>query len=132
MLLVEDDDEVASLVSEMLAQLGYEVTHASSAKAALGALANGRTVDVVVSDIMMPGGMNGVDLARELRRRRAELPVLLTSGYAEAAKQAADAEGVRILPKPYLLGELATALQAVRDQRPSGRDTQRTIDRSAM
>jgi signal transduction histidine kinase/CheY-like chemotaxis protein len=130
-LLVEDDDEVASLVGEMLAQLGYEVTRASSAKAALGALANGRTVDVVVSDIMMPGGMNGVDLARELRRRRVELPVLLTSGYAEAAKQAADAEGIRILPKPYLLGELAAALQAVRDQRPSGWGARRLVDRPA-
>lgn len=118
-LLVEDDDEVAALVAEMLAQLGYEVVRVASARAALGALANGRTVDVVVSDIMMPGGMNGVDLARELRRRRAELPVLLTSGYAEAAKRAADAEGVRILPKPYLLAELAAALQTARDQTPA-------------
>jgi CheY-like chemotaxis protein len=46
----------------MLHQLGYEVTRAASAAAALGALANGRQVDVVFSDIMMPGGMNGVDL----------------------------------------------------------------------
>ena len=68
---------------------------------------------------MMPGGMNGVDLARELRRRRAALPVLLTSGYAEAAKREADAEGVGILPKPYQLGELAVALQATRDQSPA-------------
>jgi CheY-like chemotaxis protein len=104
----------------MLAQLGYEVVRVASARAALGALANGRTVDIVVSDIMMPGGMNGVDLARELRRRRAELPVLLTSGYAEAAKRDADAEGVRILPKPYLLAELAVALQTARDQNLTG------------
>ena len=69
-LLVEDDDEVAALVGEMLDQLGYEVMRAASAAAALGALANGRRVDVVFSDIMMPGGMNGVELAREIRRRR--------------------------------------------------------------
>jgi signal transduction histidine kinase/ActR/RegA family two-component response regulator len=111
-LLVEDDDEVAALVSEMLGHLGYEVTRAASAAAALGALANGRHVDVVFSDVMMPGSMNGVDLAREIRRRRAELPVLLTSGYAEAAAQVANAAGIRILRKPYGLDELSAALDA--------------------
>ncbi len=60
-LLVEDDDEVATLVGEMLGQLGYEVTRAASAAAALGALADGRSVDLIFSDIMMPGGMNGVE-----------------------------------------------------------------------
>jgi CheY-like chemotaxis protein len=77
-LLVEDDDEVAALASEMLDQLGYQVTRAATAAAALGALANGRPVDIVFSDFMMPGGMNGVDLAREIRRRRADLPVVPT------------------------------------------------------
>jgi CheY-like chemotaxis protein len=67
-------------------------------------------VDLVFSDIMMPGGMNGVDLAREIHRRRRGLPVLLTSGYAEAARESAAAEGVRVLPKPYRLDELAAAL----------------------
>ena len=109
-MLVEDDDEVAVLVSEMLGQLGYEVTRVASAAAALGALANGRHVDVVLSDIMMPGGMNGVELAREVRRRRSGLPILLTSGYAEASQREADADGIRILPKPYLLKDLAAAL----------------------
>jgi signal transduction histidine kinase/CheY-like chemotaxis protein len=114
-LLVEDDDEVAALVEEMLDQLGYSVTRTASASAALGALANGRPVDVVFSDIMMPGGMNGVELAREIRRRRHQLPILLTSGYAEAAQAAADQAGVSILPKPYRIDDLATALaQAMR------------------
>ncbi len=112
-LLVEDDDEVASLVAEMLVELGYQVTRAASAMAALGALSNGRKVDVVFSDIMMPGSMNGVDLAREVLRRRPELPLLLTSGYAEAAKKDADALGIRVLPKPYQLQDLATALEGV-------------------
>ena len=111
-LLVEDDDEVAALVSEMLEQLGYEVTRAASGAAALGALANGRTVDLVFSDIMMPGGMNGVDLVREIRSRRGDLPVLLTSGYAEAARDRAAAEGVKVLPKPYRIDELAAALRS--------------------
>jgi CheY-like chemotaxis protein len=113
-LLVEDDDEVAELVSQMLRQLGYDVIHARSPTAALGALANQRAIDLVFSDIMMPGGMNGVQLAREIRRRRADLPILLTSGYAQAAWQAAEAEGVRILPKPYRLEDLSVALEAIK------------------
>ena len=117
-LLVEDDDEVAALVGEMLGQLGYQVTRAASAAAALGALADGRTVDLVFSDIMMPGGMNGVELAREIRKRRSDVPVVLTSGYAEAAIQEAEAAGIQILAKPYHLDELAAALSAAK---PDGR-----------
>ncbi|MGJ5199468.1 response regulator [Bradyrhizobium sp. HKCCYLRH1030] len=113
-LLVEDDDEVAALVGEMLRQLGYEVTRASSAAAALGALADGRAVDLVFSDVMMPGGMNGVELAREIQKRRGDMPILLTSGYSGAAVHAAKEAGVRILSKPYRIDELATALDAVK------------------
>ncbi len=110
-LLVDDDEEVAALVAEMLEHLGYEVTSAASAAAALGALANGRGIDIVFSDVMMPGGMNGLELAREIRTRNFEVPVLLTSGYAEAVKHSAEAEGVQILAKPYRLEELAAALK---------------------
>jgi signal transduction histidine kinase/CheY-like chemotaxis protein len=110
-LLVEDDDEVAALVSEMLEELGFEVVRAATAAAALGALANSRTVDLVFSDIMMPGGMNGVELAKEIRLRRKDLPILLTSGYSEAAKQAAETQGIKILRKPYQLAELEEALR---------------------
>lgn len=113
-LLVEDDNEVAALVSEMLGQLGYDVTRASSAAAALGALADGRPIDVIFSDIMMPGGMNGVDLAREIRKRRSDIPILLTSGYAEASVQEAEAAGIAILAKPYHIDELAVALSAAK------------------
>ncbi|GAA0567952.1 ATP-binding protein [Craurococcus roseus] len=108
-LLVEDDDEVAALVTEMLTQLGLGATRAASAAAALGALANGRAVDLVFSDVMMPGGMSGVDLAREVKRRRPGLPILLTTAYAEAAQREAEAEGIALLPKPYRLEELAAA-----------------------
>ncbi|WP_149539309.1 ATP-binding protein [Siccirubricoccus phaeus] len=108
-LLVEDDDEVAALVIEMLGQLGLESTRASSAAAALGALANGRAVDLVFSDVMMPGGMSGVDLAREVKRRRPELPILLTTAHVEASRYDAEAEGIVVLPKPYRLEELAAA-----------------------
>jgi CheY-like chemotaxis protein len=120
-LVVEDDDEVAALTVEMINQLGYVTTRVASAEAALGALADRRSVDIVFSDVMMPGRMNGVELAQEIRRRRPNLPVLLTSGYAEAARRKAGAQPIRIIPKPYRIDELRDALAAVRQ------DTRKTI-----
>jgi PAS domain S-box-containing protein len=113
-LLVEDDDEVAALTAEMIAQLGYTTTRVASADAALGALANGREIDLVFSDVMMPGAMNGVGLAQEIRRRRSSLQVLLTSGYAEAAQVAANAQQIKILKKPYTLEDLRAAIAVAR------------------
>jgi signal transduction histidine kinase/CheY-like chemotaxis protein len=109
-LLVEDDDEVASTVAEMLAKLGYAVTRAASAEEALGSLNGGLTIDVVFSDVMMPGGMNGVDLARVLRAHRQDLPILLTSANVDAANALATELGVQILRKPYRLIDLSNAL----------------------
>ena len=108
-LLVEDDKEVAALTREMLEHLGFTVIHAASPAAALGALANARSVDIVLSDIMMPGGMSGLELAREIRRRQPNLPVVLTTGYAEAAASMDNGE-FRLLLKPYSLEALADAL----------------------
>lgn len=113
-LLVEDDTEVATMVSEMLGELGYEVTRAASAAAALGALADGRQIDLIFSDVMMPGGMNGVELAQEVRRRRSDIPILLTSGYSGAVTHEAEREGIQILPKPFHIDDLASALSALR------------------
>jgi signal transduction histidine kinase/ActR/RegA family two-component response regulator len=122
-LVVEDDDEVAALTVEMINQLGYDTTRVASAEAALGALADRRSVDIVFSDVMMPGSMNGVELAQEIRRRRPNLPVLLTSGYAEAARRKAGAQQIKIIPKPYRIDELRDALAAVRqDTRKSIRE----------
>jgi signal transduction histidine kinase/ActR/RegA family two-component response regulator len=122
-LVVEDDDEVAALTVEMINQLGYDTTRVASAEAALGALADRRAVDIVFSDVMMPGSMNGVELAQEIRRRRPNLPVLLTSGYAEAARRKAGAQQIKIIPKPYRIDELRDALAAVRqDTRKSIRE----------
>jgi CheY-like chemotaxis protein len=108
-LLVEDDKEVSALAKEMLASLGFSITHVASADAALGALANERAVDVVLSDIMMPGGVSGLQLAREIRRRHPKLPVILTTGYVEAAAGMNDGE-FELLPKPYTLEAVAEAL----------------------
>jgi CheY-like chemotaxis protein len=108
-LLVEDDREVAALTREMLSCLGFAVTHVASADAALGALANDRAIDIVLSDIMMPGGVSGLELAREVKRRHRDLPVILTTGYVEAASRMEEDE-FRLLPKPYSLEALAEAL----------------------
>ncbi len=113
-LLVEDDDEVAALTAEMINQLGYDTTRVASAEAALGALADRRAVDIVFSDVMMPGRMNGVELAQEIRRRRPNLPILLTSGYAESASRSAAAHQIKIIPKPYRIDQLRDALAAAR------------------
>ena len=108
-LLVEDDDEVAALTREMLCTLGFSVIHAASPAAALGALADARSVDFVLSDIMMPGDMSGLDLAREIRRRQPNLPVVLTTGYAEAASSM-NVDEFELLLKPYSAEALADAL----------------------
>jgi CheY-like chemotaxis protein len=108
-LLVEDDVEVAALTREMLSHLGFNVIHVASPVAALGALANGRSIDVVLSDVMMPGGMSGIELAREIRRRQPGMPIVLTTGYTGATVRMNKAE-FRLLLKPYSLEALADAL----------------------
>ena len=108
-LLVEDDEEVSALTRELLASLGYSVIHVASACAALGALANNRQIDLVLSDVMMAGGVNGVQLAREIRARRPDLPVLLTTGYVESLADVKDGE-FAVLLKPYTAEALADVL----------------------
>ena len=108
-LLVEDDNEVAALTREMLSSLGFSVMHVASPAAALGALADARSVDIVLSDIMMPGGVSGLELAREIRRRQPNLPIVLVTGYAQAATSMED-RNYRLLLKPYTLEALADAL----------------------
>ncbi|MDO9016964.1 MAG: PAS domain-containing protein [Deltaproteobacteria bacterium] len=110
-LLVEDDGEVAFQTRELLTGMGYTVSYAPSAEAALAAIERGTDIDVVFCDVMMPGGMSGVELARLLRGRFPRLPVILTTGYIEAAREAA-AEGVTVLTKPYQAEALAAALRA--------------------
>jgi len=109
-LLVEDDDAVAPMVIEMLEAVGLDVFRASTAEQALETLKASERFSIVFSDYMMPGKMNGIELARSVRQRSPALPVLLTSGYAEAARHDAAALGVGILEKPYSLSELRQAL----------------------
>jgi PAS domain S-box-containing protein len=106
-LIVEDDTFVAELAAGMLNELGFECTIAHSAKEALERLAGGEKPKLVFSDIIMPGGISGIELARKVRDRFPELPVLLTTGYSE---QVAGVHGFPVLQKPYEMNSLASAL----------------------
>ena len=114
-LAVEDDPDVLSAVVENLADLGYRVLSARDAAEALEQLRTPEWVDVLFSDIVMPGGMNGVQLASEATRLRPDIRILLTSGYTNQALDGADTvpPNLNVLPKPYRRSELATRLQLV-------------------
>src|SRR5207249_8705057 len=84
-LIVEDDPEVLDVTVETLRRLGYAVLTAPDGPAALAVLRREANVDILFSDIVMPRGMNGVELARAAKRLRPELHVLLVSGYPPPA-----------------------------------------------
>jgi two-component system NtrC family sensor kinase len=113
--VVEDNPDVSEILRGLLLDLGYAVTVASSARAALDRLNAPGRFDLVISDIMMPGEMNGIDLAQELRRRDGGLPVLLTSGYSAGAEMAMR-EGFLLLRKPYDLAQLREMVEAAMRQ----------------
>jgi len=98
-LVVDDSAEVAEVTSSLFEHLGYDTVYRDSAEAALKLLAEGTKVDLVFSDIVMPGTIDGVGLASEVRSRYPHLPVILTTGYSDAA-QAAPPD-LRILRKPF-------------------------------
>ena len=106
-LIVEDDTLVAELAAGMLSELGFECTVTHSAKEALETLASGSKPKLIFTDIVMPGGISGIELARKVRDRFPELPILLTTGYSE---QVAGNHGFPVLQKPYEMEHLASAL----------------------
>jgi len=110
-LLVEDNSDVADVTRGLLEQLGYTVFSAEDVESALAVLrARNRRIDVVLTDIVMPGGANGLDLARLIREEQGSgLPVILATGYSEKAQLAAD-EGFTIVRKPYDATTLHDAL----------------------
>jgi CheY-like chemotaxis protein len=108
-LMVEDDPGVATMVSSLLSELGYRVAHAHTAAEALREMERS-PVDLVFSDMVMPGGMDGIDLAREVGRRWPGTPVLLTTGFSPAAA-AAERDGLPLLLKPYGREALAVAVE---------------------
>ena len=119
-LLVEDNAEIAATTVPLLERWGCTVRHAPSAEAALAMLrAPDRAFDVVLSDIVMPDGMDGVALAHEVRRTHPGVAIVLMTGYAQHTAKAM-ADGFVVLQKPWMPETLAAALaQAMQARRPA-------------
>jgi PAS domain S-box-containing protein len=105
-LLVEDNPEVASASTSLLEQLGYSVRWVPSAEAALAEIQK-NSIDLVFSDVVMPGRLDGLGLAHMIREKHPGLPILLATGYSDAAHSV---RGFPILRKPYQMHELSRAL----------------------
>jgi two-component system cell cycle sensor histidine kinase/response regulator CckA len=114
-LLVEDNQDVASATAYLFEQLGYDVEHVAGASDALLKAQDRCPYALVCSDILMPGSMGGIELAAVLREQCRGIPVLLMSGYSEKAQQAVR-EGYKILPKPFDLHALAAVIKDLRGE----------------
>ena len=114
-LLVEDDEEVLAVAAESLRELGYKVLTAGNAAQGLEILRGDQPIDLLLSDVIMPGGMNGVQLAVEARRISPKLKVLLASGYTAAALSLEHGlqNNLDIVEKPFRREELAQKLRLV-------------------
>ena len=118
LLVVEDDPEVRALAERMLASLGYRVVPAGDAFAGLEALEETPDIELLLSDVVLPGGMNGLDFAKEARTRRPALKVLFMSGYTGSAgfQNNLLAEGVETLQKPFRKLDLAQNIREALDE----------------
>lgn len=115
-LVVDDRIEVAELAQAMLESLGYRVRMVNSPTEALQLIRAGEPVDLLFTDLIMPGSMNGVVLAREARRMLPSLKILLTTGYASESIERHGADGeFPVLDKPYRHDELARKIRIVLD-----------------
>jgi signal transduction histidine kinase/ActR/RegA family two-component response regulator len=122
-LLVEDDPTVAEATQDLLHSMGFDTCWAADGPAALAFVENEPKLALVMSDIVMPGGVSGLDLARTLRDRRPELPVILTTGYSSHTSEVA-AEGFTLIEKPYRSDALAASLRSALEKRgPSVSET---------
>jgi signal transduction histidine kinase/CheY-like chemotaxis protein len=114
LLLVEDNDELGQATETLLTLFGYRVTRASSAEEAIQFLDAGEVqFDVVLSDVVMPGGMNGVSFAQYLRKNLPEMPIILITGYASHLREK---HGFEILQKPCAPDVLLAALRRATGQ----------------
>jgi CheY-like chemotaxis protein len=116
-LMVEDDELVRTSVQSLIESLGYRVVSARNSRDALEILRQNTPIDLLFTDVVMPGGMNGPQLVAEARRLRSELKVLYTSGYPESHWHAYGLTGKELLSKPYEQHELAARLREVLDGR---------------
>jgi two-component system, cell cycle sensor histidine kinase and response regulator CckA len=118
-LLVEDEQRVRQTIRQCLNTLGYRVLEARTANEALELWnRHGAQIDLLLTDMVMPDGMTGLELAEKLRAQRASLKVIISSGYsAEIVQQGHPAQsGVFYLPKPYVASALAAAVRKCLDQ----------------
>lgn len=117
-LIVEDDPAVLSVCLDMLNGLGYRCEVAADAAGALHRLNGDHSYDLLFSDVVMPGGLNGIELARRAQAMRPELKVLLTSGYLGDAVQGLSHE-FALIEKPYERAALATQIRSVLANAPA-------------
>jgi CheY-like chemotaxis protein len=119
-LLVEETALLRNAVTRMLTDMGYGVAAAASAEEALALIGSGRPIDLLFTDIALPDGIDGEELATAVRRLCPAMPVLFTSGYTE--RRLGDAAGPEqrngMIAKPYTRGELAVKLRALLDRVP--------------
>jgi len=121
-LVVDDNRGMRAVTVNQLSDLGYITLEAENAAEALGLLERHSEIDVLFSDAIMPGGMNGYELAKEARRRRPSLKVLLTSGYASQSmfNLPDDLEEPAMINKPFRMRNLALKLRQILDGRAEG------------
>ena len=117
-LIVDDEADLLDLAREILETLGYRVFTANDGQQALQKLAEEPSIELLFSDVVMPGGINGYELAEQARAMRAELKVLLTSGYTDKAvsDNAHMSFKANLIEKPYKQIELAMRLREILDQ----------------
>ena len=117
-LVIEDDTDVRTLAVALLRDLGYEILEAADAESALRILGTSSRINLLFTDVILPGGINGPELAAEVRRRRPEIGVLYASGYTENAiiHQGRFDESLELLKKPYKKSHLARKIRAVLDE----------------
>ena len=117
-LVVEDDSDVRAFVVSALEAIGYTVIEAEDGPAALPLLDEEPHLDLLLTDVVMPGGMNGREVAKEVQKRYPGIKVLYTSGYTQDAiiHHAKLEEGVELLGKPYTWKTLARTIRRVLDQ----------------
>jgi signal transduction histidine kinase len=118
-LVVEDDQALRAFAVEALGELGYRVLHAADAQVALGILDGEPAIDLLFTDVVMPGGMNGRQLADEAAKRRPRLKVLFTTGYTRNAiiHHGRLDPGVNLIGKPYTFEELGSRVRSLLDQK---------------
>ena len=115
MLVVEDEPPIRMVIADVLSDLGYTVLEAGDGRSGLKILEAGTHVDLLITDVGLPGGMNGRQLADAARERRPDLNVLFVTGYAENSRVGSGlaAQGMQVMTKPFALEALAARIQGI-------------------